>query len=110
MKEIAILQLPVQIKKETYLRILPVYLKELNETNKALKASFVKHNWNEMHALIHKLKGSAANYGAKQLEKKAAEIQQKRYLQSELNQSELDELTALIGLTIQQAEQLLKEN
>lgn len=103
MQNTDVIIIPDQIKVENYLRILPIYINELKMSLESIKDVRGTEDFIELASLIHKLKGSAANYGAKKLEKLLGKIQDQEIAKNDYQENDFIELEKTIQLTLTEA-------
>lgn len=76
---------PSHISIEVYQKLLPLFLDEIVADFKQLKSSYMENNWEEVKRLSHKINGVASSYGAFEIQKEAAYIENSSKKDVELN-------------------------
>lgn len=66
---------PNHLPIDVYKKLLPIFLDEINVDFKFLKNSHINNNWQEVKRLSHKINGVASSYGALEIQKEAAFIE-----------------------------------
>lgn len=65
----SVLEKPEGIPIEVYKKLLPEFIKEVEEGSKEIAQLYDSNKIDELKKVAHKIKGASASYGAKELEK-----------------------------------------
>lgn len=76
---------PNHLPIDVYKKLLPIFLDEINVDFKFLKNNHINNNWQEVKRLSHKINGVASSYGAFEIQKEAAYIENSSKKDVELN-------------------------
>ena len=94
--KIKMLNPPSHLPIDVYQKLLPIFLDEINADFKLLKNNHVANNWQEVKRLSHKINGSASSYGAIEVQKEAAIIENSDEKNIDLNRKAVSRMEIAI--------------